>query len=345
MAITAISRYFSEAPNLVGIISTNTLAEVAASGYITAQNDNITALNSGEWTWEDSDLVLVSASDGRQLFQFDDGDFATLVQLPGGNGEVTLPVVSGNFTVFDGTLGALKDAGYAPSDATKTAVVMANGAVVVNRLAKFTDTAGTVDDAASAATNLGDLYAGASGTAGAFRSYSSTAARGYLALVGVANTGDTAVNITNALHGQASTYTIPDGGQTASSFLITNSSGTQTIATGSVALTAGYYIGSAVNALTAHVGGGQGSATALTRQVNRVTTVASAADSVLLPAAIAGRVVTVINAAAANAMDVFPQTGEIINALSANTAISVAANKVINFYCAVAGTWNSLLTA
>lgn len=99
------------------------------------------------------------------------------------------------------------------------------------------------------------------------------------------------------------------------------------------------------NALTAFAGGGQASATALTKQINRVTTVASAADSVKLPAAKAGAEVWVINAAAANAMTVYPQTGEVINALSANTGLSVAANKTIAFVCAVDGTWNSLLTA
>ena len=101
----------------------------------------------------------------------------------------------------------------------------------------------------------------------------------------------------------------------------------------------------AVNALTAFAGGGQGSATALTAAINRVTTVATAADSVKLPAALAGASLVVINAAAANAMAVFPQTGEIINALAANASISVAANKTVMFFCAVNGTWNSMLTA
>ena len=69
----------------------------------------------------------------------------------------------------------------------------------------------------------------------------------------------------------------------------------------------------------------------ITAQINRVTTVVTAADSVQLPAATVGKEIVVINAAAANAMAVFPQTGEIINALSANASISVAANKTIVF--------------
>jgi hypothetical protein len=102
---------------------------------------------------------------------------------------------------------------------------------------------------------------------------------------------------------------------------------------------------SVTNAITAFAGGGQGSAVLLTTSISRVTTVATAGDSVKLPTALAGLQVTVVNAAAANAMDVFPNTGDVINALAANTALSVAANKTIIFTCAVNGTWNSLLTA
>lgn len=102
---------------------------------------------------------------------------------------------------------------------------------------------------------------------------------------------------------------------------------------------------SSANALTAFAGGGQANATPLAAGVNRVTTVATAADSVRLPPAVAGMQVTLINAAAANALNVFPATGEAINALAANTAFSVAANRAVIFVCGVAGTWHSVLTA
>lgn len=59
---------------------------------------------------------------------------------------VLLPVVSGDFAVFNGTTGQIKDAGYLPSNAAKTVVVMANAAVVSGNLAKFADTSGTVAD-------------------------------------------------------------------------------------------------------------------------------------------------------------------------------------------------------
>lgn len=102
---------------------------------------------------------------------------------------------------------------------------------------------------------------------------------------------------------------------------------------------------STVDNLTAFAGGGQSSATALTATMNRVTTVATGADSVKLPVSKAGMELTVVNAAAANSMNVFPATGEQVDALGANTARAVAANKTCNFYCVTAGQWHSQLTA
>ena len=101
-----------------------------------------------------------------------------------------------------------------------------------------------------------------------------------------------------------------------------------------------------VNGLTAHAGGGQASATALTAMINRVTTVASANDSVVLPATtIPGLVIYVANAAASNSMNVFPVSGDAINALGANAAFAIAANKTATFVCANAGQWHAILSA
>lgn len=107
----------------------------------------------------------------------------------------------------------------------------------------------------------------------------------------------------------------------------------------------GYFYQSAANALTAHAGGGQGSALQLAKGINRVTVVATAGDSVKLPVSVAGMQVVVINADSADSMDCFPSSGESINALSADTALAIAANKTVIFNCAVAGIWNSVVTA
>jgi hypothetical protein len=102
---------------------------------------------------------------------------------------------------------------------------------------------------------------------------------------------------------------------------------------------------SATDGLTALAGGAQAGTSLSGYAINRFTTVASSADSVQLPAAKAGRIRIVKNAAASNAMAVFPQTGEFINALSVNASFSLAANKAALFFCAVDGTWDGILTA
>ena len=137
---------------------------------------------------------------------------------------------------------------------------------------------------------------------------------------------------------------------TFSALTITNAIGAATVVAGTSAtaptfISTGFNQTSVTNAISAFAGGGQGSATALTTYMNRVTTVATAGDSVKLPAAAAGRSVVVINAAASNAMDCFPASGDAINALPADTALSIAANKSVLFNCVVAGIWNSIVTA
>jgi hypothetical protein len=220
MAITSIVRDLT-APNIVRVASSDTLATVAGAGYLTAQIANTTALNHGLWEWVVGDMVEVAASDGSEFFRFSGSDFTTLIQLPGGNGAVTLPVVSGNFTVFDGTLGALKDLGYLPSNAAKTKVVMAGSAVVANHIALFQDTSGTVDDTAATAINNGSIQAGLSGTAGTLISYPAVAANGNLIIAAVGNAGNFSATVSSkSTLGQATVYTIPDPGAATANFIL-----------------------------------------------------------------------------------------------------------------------------
>jgi hypothetical protein len=62
MAITAIGRYFVGDPNIVAIVTDNTLAEITTAGYFTsaAIKADVEALNNGEWQWQDTDQVLIS---------------------------------------------------------------------------------------------------------------------------------------------------------------------------------------------------------------------------------------------------------------------------------------------
>lgn len=124
----------------------------------------------------------------------------------------------------------------------------------------------------------------------------------------------------------------------------------------------GYLSLSNTDSITAFAGGGQTSATQLESGYNRVTVVATAADSVKLPYCVSGQrntgpsgstsrpssntlglMIVVTNADAADSMNVYPQTGDAINALSANAAYAMAANKTAAFICGSAGLWYSLL--
>ena len=101
---------------------------------------------------------------------------------------------------------------------------------------------------------------------------------------------------------------------------------------------------SSSNGLTAFAGGGQVSGTPVTAMMNRFTVVATIADSGKLPAAVVGLSVVVINAAA-NSMNMFPSTGDQINALGANVAFALAGAKTATFYCVNAGQWHTILSA
>lgn len=102
---------------------------------------------------------------------------------------------------------------------------------------------------------------------------------------------------------------------------------------------------SAADALTAHAGGGQASALQLTAAINRVTTVASAADSVKLPLAVAGISITVINAAASNSMQVFGTSPDTINGVATGTGVALVAGKTATFFTTIAGAWHMQLSA
>lgn len=96
---------------------------------------------------------------------------------------------------------------------------------------------------------------------------------------------------------------------------------------------------SSQDGVTAHAGGGQANGVPITANVVNVTTVATAADSLTLPKALAGVDIVVHNSAAVNSMNVFPATGETINGTAANTALAIGAGKSTTFTCLTAGAW------
>lgn len=107
--------------------------------------------------------------------------------------------------------------------------------------------------------------------------------------------------------------------------------------TGNLALsTTSFVTGSATDGITAHSGGGSGSATALVSSLNRVTVTAADHDSVKLPAAIAGAECTVDNDGA-KILDIYPAGSDTIE--DGAGPLSVLSGADITLICPAAGKW------
>jgi hypothetical protein len=94
----------------------------------------------------------------------------------------------------------------------------------------------------------------------------------------------------------------------------------------------GYFHFAAVDGLTAHVGGGQGSATACGLGVSVFTNVASDHDSCILNNGVIGGMVQMVANLSTKILDVYPPSGGTINSLTANTVYAMAAGKVGIFF-------------
>ena len=100
--------------------------------------------------------------------------------------------------------------------------------------------------------------------------------------------------------------------------------------------------GIVINSISAAVsaaGSTQATATALVSNINNVTVVAPAADGVILPTAVAGMRILVINNDAADTLKIYPATGAQINALALNASYSLLIGTSIEFVATTATQW------
>jgi hypothetical protein len=102
----------------------------------------------------------------------------------------------------------------------------------------------------------------------------------------------------------------------------------------------GLFYESITDSITAHAGGGQANAVALTTEINRITTVATVGDSVSLPVSIAGLTIIVINHGA-NAAQVFGAGTDTIDDVLTTVGVSQMAGSVTIYSCTTAGAWYS----
>lgn len=119
--------------------------------------------------------------------------------------------------------------------------------------------------------------------------------------------------------------------------------GSAAVSVGTVLKLAGIETG-----LTAHAGGTQGAALALsaTKTIHNVGTVGTAADSIVLPAATgSGTMHLVKNSAAANSLQLFGLSTDTIDGVASGTGVAIAAGKSRLLVDFASGTWFSLLGA
>jgi hypothetical protein len=91
--------------------------------------------------------------------------------------------------------------------------------------------------------------------------------------------------------------------------------------------------------ITAFAGGGQASATVLTKVNNEVTVIATTLDSVKFEAAVVDDVRNVFNSHATNDMNLYPAVGETFKGLPANAPIVVPAGGSVKAVCFTTGIW------
>lgn len=100
-----------------------------------------------------------------------------------------------------------------------------------------------------------------------------------------------------------------------------------------------YFLESLQDNITAKAGGGAGGFQ-ITTQTSRITTVATAADSVVLPPSTPGLELLVINHGA-NAMQVFGNAGDQIDDQAATAGVSQMANSLVIYTCTSVGNYYS----
>jgi len=202
-------------PSWVYINTNDDEAAITTAGY----------LNNTAFVFTEYQMALVYTTDKKTSvygISIDTDGVVTLVSEGTPGTVVGLPVTDGDFVVFDGTDGLLKDAGYAPTDDTKTKVVMASAAVIANHIACFSDTAGTVNDDAATAINGGNIQAGLSGTAGKVTSFPSSGTS-TVSIEALSVTGNYTTTIRNfSSLGQSTVYTLSDAGNATQAIMTTN---------------------------------------------------------------------------------------------------------------------------
>lgn len=228
-------------PRRCTMVTTDSLATITTAGYLNNQNklgNQILPTDIFEVLYSFNEQTQSGTYGIFQVTYSSSTGFTLNIWENPGN--VLLPVVSGDFAVFNGTSGQIKDAGYSASNPALTKVSMFSGTSAANALAVFADTAGSLKPASTTATlgfslnvtgtvtgstglvattgnvtaTAGNIVAGnaAGGNNAELQLFPTTAAMGSLRWIAADNAGDFTVDFTNASHAQATVYTVADIG-------------------------------------------------------------------------------------------------------------------------------------
>jgi hypothetical protein len=207
-------------PRRVKIITTDNLATVTTAGYLnnvslegyTIYNTDIIDM----WYSAVGGLSGITTAGTYEVFTTSiSNGVITLVQWTN-SGDVLLPVVSGDYAIFNGTSGQIKDSAQASTNASNPFVVSSPGTLTTNHIAQIADANGSIKDGGVLGTAA--AKAASDNTKADLASVSGATVTGNL--VKAADTAGTIIDAGFALH--AATTAAYAGGGTSNAFTTTN---------------------------------------------------------------------------------------------------------------------------
>lgn len=317
-------------PRTVKMLTTDSLATITTAGYLNPQN-----LEGNSIAPTDVLEVIYAYSQQTGAGTFDvflptiSNGVITLTQDVS-SGNVLLPVNSGDIAIFNGTSGQIATSGFN----------IASGLLAEPALDALTAHAGGGQTSALALTKEVNRITTVTTAADSVKLPVSVAGMSIIIINSGANSMQVFGAGTDTINNVATATGVAQMAN--SSVLYVSSVAGKWFSIGlGLGVVASLPTASYSNALTAHAGGTQAAALLLPSAINNVTTVASAADSVKLPASAAGLNIIVVNSAATNAMQVYGSGTDTINGVATATGVSQAAGTVVTYVCTAAGSWFS----
>jgi hypothetical protein len=128
-------------PRLGRILCTENLSQVTAAGFL----NPVTLMGNVIYP---TDFIFIAYNNGTSGAIFRPSIASNgVITLSLQNSSVKLPVVNGDFAIFDGTSGEIKDAGYSPTTDESTKVIMFyDEGSTLNNIPEFADPNGSIKD-------------------------------------------------------------------------------------------------------------------------------------------------------------------------------------------------------